>query len=305
VQAFPSLHDVPFAAAGFEHVPVDGSHVPPTWQASLAAHVTGLLPTHAPPWQLSLCVHAFPSLHAVPFAATGFEHAPVDGLHVPAPWHWSLAARVTGLPPVRVPFSHVSVCVHAFPSLHAVPFAATGFEHAPVDGLHVPAPWHWSLAAQVTGLLPVHVPFWHVSVFVHALPSLQVVPLAATGLEQVPVPGSQVPAVWQESEAVQVTGLLPVQVPFWQVSVFVHALPSLQVVPLATTGFEHVPVEGLHVPAAWHASAAAQVTRLLPVQAPFWHVSVLVHALPSLHDVPLVAIGLEQAPVVGSHVPTT
>jgi hypothetical protein len=48
VQAFPSLHDVPFGAAGFEQSPVAGLHVPATWHASLAVHVTGFDPTHAP-----------------------------------------------------------------------------------------------------------------------------------------------------------------------------------------------------------------------------------------------------------------
>jgi hypothetical protein len=52
----------------------------------------------------------------------------------------------------------VSVWVHAFPSEQAVPFGAVGFEQVPVPGLHVPATWHWSLALQVTGFEPVHVP---------------------------------------------------------------------------------------------------------------------------------------------------
>jgi len=60
-------------------------------------------------------------------------------LHVPATWHWSLAVQVTGVPDAHPPFWHVSLCVHALPSLHDVPFAATGFEHAPVAVLHVPA----------------------------------------------------------------------------------------------------------------------------------------------------------------------
>jgi hypothetical protein len=38
-------------------------------------------------------------------------------------------------------------------------------------------------------------------------------------------------------------------VPFWHSSVVVHALPSLQVVPVIATGFEQTPVVGLHVPA--------------------------------------------------------
>ena len=47
------MHVVPFGAVGFEHAPVAGLHVPATWQASLAVHVT---PTHAFPvsyWMLS------------------------------------------------------------------------------------------------------------------------------------------------------------------------------------------------------------------------------------------------------------
>jgi len=184
------------AATGFEHVPVLGLHVPATWHESLAVHVTGLAPVQVPLWHVSVCVHALPSLHAVPLAATGLEHVPVLGLHVPATWHASLALHVTGFAPVQVPPWHVSVCVHALPSLHAVPLAATGLEHAPVLGLHVPATWHESLAVHVTGFAPVHVPLWHVSVCVHPLPSLHAVPLAATGFEQAPVDGLHVPAAW-------------------------------------------------------------------------------------------------------------
>jgi len=87
-------------------------------------------------------VHALLSLQVVPFAATGFEHAPVVGLHVPATWHWSLAVHVTGFEPAHAPAWQVSVCVHAFPSLQPVPFAAVGVEQAPVAGLQVPTTWH-------------------------------------------------------------------------------------------------------------------------------------------------------------------
>ena len=47
-------------------------------------------------------MQALPSLHVVPFAAVGFEHVPVDGLHVPTVWHWSVV-QVTAVPPVQVP----------------------------------------------------------------------------------------------------------------------------------------------------------------------------------------------------------
>ena len=42
--------------------------------------------------------------------------------------------------------------------------------------LHVPTRWHWSLAEQVTGLLPTQVPEPQVSVCVQAFPSEQLDP---------------------------------------------------------------------------------------------------------------------------------
>jgi hypothetical protein len=41
-----------------------------------------------------------------------------------------------------------------------------------------------------------------------------------------------------------------VQIPAWQVSVWVQALPSLHTVPFGSIGFEHKPFAGLQVPAA-------------------------------------------------------
>jgi hypothetical protein len=129
---------VQLGIGGLEHAPVPGSHVPAVWQESLATHVTGV-PPQAPPWQASPVVHALPSLHVVPFAAAGFEHAPLVGSQVPATWQASLAVHVTGFPPVHVPLWHESLCVQALPSLHVVPFAAVGFEHTPLVGSQVPA----------------------------------------------------------------------------------------------------------------------------------------------------------------------
>ena len=153
-----------------------------------------MAPVHIPDSQVSVRVHASPSLHGVPLATLGFEQAPVAGLQVPARWHSSLAVHVTRLEPAQTPVWHVSVWVHASPSLHNVPFGAFGFEQVPVAGSHVPATWHWSLDEHVTGLEPVQTPVWHVSVCVQALPSLQGWPFGAFGFEHVPVTWSQVPA---------------------------------------------------------------------------------------------------------------
>jgi hypothetical protein len=133
-------------------------------------------------------------LHGVPFGTSvGVEHAPVEGLHAPATWHWSLAEQVTGFDPVHTPDTHALRCMHGLLPVHAVPSVAAGFEHTPVDGLHVPATWHWSVAVQVTGLVPVHTPETHASVGVQAFPSSHQVPSGAVGLEHRPVVGSHTP----------------------------------------------------------------------------------------------------------------
>lgn len=114
---------------------------------------------------------------------------------------------------MQVPVWHVSVCVHALPSLHAAPLAFGGLLQVPVPTLHVPTSWHWSIALQTTALPPVHAPAWHVSVTVHELPSEHAAPLAFAGLLHVPVAPSQVPALWHWSTALHTTGLAPVHVP--------------------------------------------------------------------------------------------
>src|SRR5689334_25303831 len=99
------------------------------------------------------------------------------------------------------------------------------------------------------------------------------------------------------------TGLAPTQVPAWQVSTWVHAVPSLHAVPSGSGGLEHAPVMGSQTPVTWHWSAAAHVTGFAPTHAPATHASACVHALPSLHVVPSASVGFEQTPVAGSHVP--
>ncbi len=123
-----------------------GSHTPATWHGSRAVQTFGFAPVQVPFWQVSVCVHAFESLHAVPLAFVGFEHTPVPGSHTPATWHASDAAHTTGVPGTQAPDWHVSLTVHALLSVQAVPFAFAGLEHRPVALLHTPASWHWSEA---------------------------------------------------------------------------------------------------------------------------------------------------------------
>ena len=88
VQALPSLQTVPSGAFGFEQVP--GRRVADARDVALVARPCrppGCAPVQVPAWQVSVCVQALLSLHAVPFGAFGFEQTPVAGSHVPATWH--------------------------------------------------------------------------------------------------------------------------------------------------------------------------------------------------------------------------
>ena len=242
-----------------------------------------------------------PPVQAVPSVAVGLLHCPVAIAQLPATWHSSDAVQTTAGPPTQAPAMHVSSVVQPLPSLQVVPSVAAGLEQAPVVMSQVPTAWHGSLAAQTTGLAPVQVPATQVSVWVQALPSLQVVPSVAAGLVQAPVVMSQVPTAWHGSRAVQVTGFDPVQIPAMQASVWVQALPSLQVVPSVAAGLEQAPEVGSQVPAAWHWSLAEHTTGLVPTQAPAWQVSVWVQALPSLHAVPLAPLDHAVVEVAGAH----
>ena len=92
------------------------------------------------------------------------------------------------------------------------------------------------LSSQLRAAPGTQAPAVHTSVTVHMLPSSQAVPSALAGLEQTPVVVSQVPATWHWSEGMQATGFMPVQTPVWQLSCWVQALLSLQLVPSAFSG---------------------------------------------------------------------
>src|SRR5262245_2433875 len=94
---------------------------------------------------------------------------------------------------------------------------------------------------------------------------------------------------------------VPTQAPASQLSPWVQALPSLQLVPLGLAGFEHTPVCGSQVPALWHWSAAVHSTAV-PTQAPASQLSACVQAFPSLQLEPLGLAGFEQRPVCGLEV---
>src|SRR6266704_1002265 len=153
------------------------------------------MPTQMPAAQVSVRVQALPSSQAAPLSLAGLLQTPDAGLQVPAVWHWSEAVHTTVLVPTQAPAWQVSVCVQALPSSHGAPLGLAGLLQTPVAGSQVPAVWHWSAAVHTTGFAPTQAPAWQVSLCVHALASLQLVPLGLAGLLQAPVAGSQVPAV--------------------------------------------------------------------------------------------------------------
>jgi hypothetical protein len=156
-----------------------------------------LLPVQTPLWQVSVCVHMLLSLHDVPFATfAGVEHCPVDVLHVLAILHAVAAAQVTGLLPVQCRSGRCrSACTRCRRRTPSRCSRSTASSTCRWTCCRCSAVLHAVAAAQVTGLPPVHAPLWQVSVCVHALPSLHVVPLVAfVGDEHTPVLGLHVPA---------------------------------------------------------------------------------------------------------------
>src|SRR5207244_765857 len=112
----PSSHVVPSGLAGLVRSGHRELLEPASWHWSSAVHTTELPPVQVPAWQVSVCVQASPSLHAVPSALAGFEQRPLAGSQTPATWHWFWAVQTTGLPPVQAPAWQVSVRVQASPS---------------------------------------------------------------------------------------------------------------------------------------------------------------------------------------------
>jgi hypothetical protein len=87
-----------------EQTPVPAAHVPGTWHASVAVHITEFVPVQTPPMH-AYESHLFGPLHAALSAFTVWAaHVPVPGLHEPATWQSSVAGgHMTGLDPVHIP----------------------------------------------------------------------------------------------------------------------------------------------------------------------------------------------------------
>jgi hypothetical protein len=87
---------------------------------------------------------------------------------------------------------------------------------------------------------------------VHALLSSHPVPFGTGLITHCPLLGLQSSKVVVHSDGNALAGQMtacPTQLPPWQVSPTVHALPSLHVEPSGFAGLEHAPVLGSHAPA--------------------------------------------------------
>ncbi len=196
-------------------------HCPSRWHSSDALHAP--LPAVHVLWtQMSSMVHGSPSLQSVPFRAVCVQ--PLAGLQ-PSCVHGLVSPQLTAPPPVQVPATHVSFCVHAFPSLHAVPAVAGAWAHAWVFTSQE-STVHGLPSLQSFPTVAWHCPLVQALADEQSLPSSQVVPLVTFACAQ-PLAGLH-ESVVQTLLSSQETAAPAWQVPALQVSPCVQALPSLQ-----------------------------------------------------------------------------
>ena len=256
---------------------------------------------HTPAWQVSTVVQALPSLQEVPSGRAGpVSQIPEEGLQVDGSWQSSGGGQTMGLPPVHAPVWQLSIAVQALPSSHEAPSDTAGpGSQIPEAGLQVEGSWHTAGGGQTTGDPPAQLPVWQLSIAVQALPSSHEAPSDTAGPgSQIPEAGLQVEGSWHTAGGGQTTGDPPAQLPVWQLSIAVQALPSSQGVPSGFSGaFSQPPEAGSHVPASWHVSGGWQTTGFPPEQEPSWQPSVCVQASPSSHEKPFSSGGFWQPPV--------
>jgi len=211
-------------------------------------------------------VQALPSLQ---LPALGVWVHPAVGLHASSV-QGLLSLQLSAEPAEHAPSWQTSPVVQGSPSLQASVFAVKV------------QPWSATQLSSVQGLPstqlragpPTQSPSAQVSLVVHRSPSLQASVLKVC--EQPPA-GSQVWLV-QGLLSVQSNAPAPVQLPPWQVSVGVQALPSSQVLALGV--WVH-PVVGLHVSSV-QGLLSLQVSAVPLAHSPSEQVSPVVQGLPSL-----------------------
>jgi hypothetical protein len=146
-----------------------------------------------------------PTVHAVP---AGKQVIDMQTLDISVSIHADAGALQHGLPPAHDPPSATHVTqTPAWQVLfvpQAMPLASGSLMQAPSDVRQTPRLHASSSAVQLVPAPEVQTPFWQLSPTVQlSLSALQLVPFALAGLVHSPVAGSQTPASWHWSCAVQ------------------------------------------------------------------------------------------------------
>src|SRR5438876_760846 len=225
---------------------------PSAVQGLPSSQVGGAPPTQFPPLQASLVVHALPSLQGAVLLVWTQPVARSQPSSVqPLP-----SLQFGAGPPTQRPPLQASLVVQALPSLHGAALLACA---QPVDGLQVSSVQTVPSSQLARGSSDLCPPL-QASLVVQALPSLQGgVLLACTQ----PVVALQLSSV-QTLPSSQLGAGPPTHRPALQVSVSVHAFPSLQAALLLVWA---QPVDGLQVSSVLSLPAAA-VRAAPPVARP-------------------------------------
>jgi hypothetical protein len=266
VHAFPSLHG---SLLFVNTQPVVGLHVSVV-QRIPSSQTSGAPPAQAPPAQVSLVVHASPSLHGL---ALFTLRQPKSGSQLSSVQTFPSTQLGAG-PPTHTPPEQASLDVQALPSLHGVLLFVNT---QPVDGSHVSVVQRFP-SLHTTGEPLTHAPPEHTSPVVHASPSLH--GLVLFEYTQ-PVIGSH-ESVVQMLPSSQLGAGPPTHAPPEHVSPVVHALPSLQGTVLLVnthTSSGHVSVVQTLPSLHWLAMVHSMQPAIgVPPQTPPAQTSPLVHA---------------------------
>ena len=234
---------------------------------------SGAAPTQTPLAQVSMVVHASPSLHGSAFAV--FAQPPV-ALQVSVVQRFP-SSQLTTAPGTQLPPAHASAPptpVHKFPSLHGK--LLKSWVQPPLT--EQASVVHGLPSSHVTTTEPLHTPPKHTSLELHAFPSSQDTVLNVFAQ---PVDGAQVSVV-QRLLSLQSTAAPGVHLPAAHASAPltpVHKFPSLQGNVLKSCV---QPPPTVHVSVV-QALPSSHVTAAPGLQTPPTQTSPLVHASPSLH----------------------
>ncbi len=199
-----------------------------------------------------------------------------------------MSARHFLVVPLQAPDEHLSLSVHALPSLQALPLVALTVMHLLPASEHDPI-LHAEASAHLRAAPLAHLPDAHLSLVVQYLPSSHAVPLALAFFTHVFFALSQTPELQASLAPEQLRALPPAQVPVaLHLSSSVQYLPSSQGSPDFLFFATHFCVVA---PVDWHSATlqppgSLHVKSLPAAHFPLTHLSLTVQPLPSWQAVP-------------------